>query len=95
MPRSRTCPHCTLAAHVEEGYNFDAEGNLLCPKCGKILYPVTLAAETDVDTGIKSRTGTAHGSVYPRYDAWTGQNRTYADAARPQAATAVDDDEAV
>lgn len=48
MPRPRTCPHCKELLAFQNGYTYDHELNVRCGKCGKIVFPSTPTAETEL-----------------------------------------------
>lgn len=65
MSKPYACPHCRLPGLLGQAARFDQDLNLLCRKCGGVVYAVTLEAEILVDAAVRSRSA-SHGS----YDAW-------------------------
>lgn len=94
MARPRSCPNCLGVSPVQEGYNFDQTGNLLCQRCGEIMYPLTVAAEIEVDKNIKARTTANHDAVYRRHDAWNAGAYTDVNRNVSSATTQVNGDDA-
>ena len=48
MSRPRKCPNCGYILPALSGYTFDNDLNIRCGKCGKIVFPATPAAETEL-----------------------------------------------
>jgi phage FluMu protein Com len=48
MSQPRKCPHCQYILPASSGYTFDHELNMRCSKCGKVVFPATPAAETEL-----------------------------------------------
>lgn len=64
MAKPQSCPHCLVVASVYDKYNFDEEGNLLCPKCEQIIYAVDEKSESVVDNVVKESVTTFSYSSY-------------------------------
>lgn len=58
MSIPRQCPHCEKGVPVFSGYAFDKELNLVCGSCGKVIFPVTAAAEAE----LKQKAGNQRGA---------------------------------
>ena len=48
MSKPRKCPACGQILPVQSGYTYDQELNIRCGKCGKIVFPATPTAETEL-----------------------------------------------
>lgn len=48
MSKPRSCPHCQHTLPASSGYTFDHDMNIRCSKCGKVVFPATAAAETEL-----------------------------------------------
>jgi hypothetical protein len=46
MAKPRTCPNCHAKIPIGSGFHFDAENNLICDTCKKVVIPATYAADS-------------------------------------------------
>lgn len=49
MTRPRTCPHCKKPIPVQKGYRFDDSMNMVCGRCGEIVFPASKEAESKLE----------------------------------------------
>lgn len=49
----RKCPFCKKQISLKDGYYFDAELNLICGQCNKVVWPVSEKAQIEFAENIR------------------------------------------
>jgi hypothetical protein len=66
MSKPRSCPHCKKSIPLDHEFSFTPELNLICGKCGKVVFEVVEPpSTTSYGYNASNNYGTYNGAGYP------------------------------